>query len=71
VKRDKEFMNRVKGRTGNMDCDIVSPAPILMTFLDKLGKLWKIFQEDEENLKAAKSSDKGIGNKIRCFRNRW
>ena len=66
AKRDKEFMNRVKGRTGNMIADIVSPVPVLNDLLlDKLNGVMEIFQEDEENpWKFFAKTDKGIEGKL-------
>lgn len=66
AKRDKEFMNRVKGRTGNMIADIVSPVPILNDILlDKLNVVMEIFQEDEENpWKFFAKTDKGIEERL-------
>ena len=66
AKRDKEFMNRVKGRTGNMIADIVSPVPVLNDLLlDKLNGVMEIFQEDEENpWKFFAKTDKGIEERL-------
>lgn len=66
AKRDKEFMNRVKGRTGNMIADIVSPIPVLNDLLlDKLNGVMEIFQEDEENpWKFFAKTDKGIQERL-------
>ena len=63
---EKEFMNRVKGRTGNMIADIVSPVPILNDILlDKLNGVMEIFQEDEENpWKFFAKTDKGIKERL-------
>lgn len=63
---EKDFMNRVKGRTGNMIADVVSPAPILNDiFLDKLNNFMEIFQEDEENpWKFFAKTDKGINERL-------
>ena len=63
---EKEFMNRVKGRTGNMIADIVSPVPILNDILlDNLNGVMEIFQEDEENpWKFFAKTDKGIKERL-------
>ena len=63
---EKQFMNRVKGRTGNMIADIVSPVPILNDILlDNLNGVMEIFQEDEENpWKFFAKTDKGIEERL-------
>ena len=65
-KKDKEFMNRVKGRTGNMIADIVSPIPVLNDqLLDKINGLMGIFQEDEgDPWKFFSKTDKGINERL-------
>ena len=65
-REDKEFMSRVKGRTGNMIADIVSPIPVLNDILlDKINGVMDIFQEDEENpWKFFAKTDKGIEERL-------
>jgi hypothetical protein len=63
---EKDFMNRVKGRTGNMIADVVSPVPILNDILlNNLNVVMEIFQEDEENpWKFFAKTDKGIKERL-------
>ena len=65
-KEQKEFMNRVKGRTGNMIADIVSPIPVLNDqLLDKINGVMGIFQDDEKDpWKFFSKTDKGINERL-------
>tara|TARA_B100000767_G_scaffold240857_1_gene236956 strand:- start:16553 stop:23170 length:6618 start_codon:yes stop_codon:yes gene_type:complete len=63
---EKDFMNRVKGRTGNMIADIVSPIPVLNDqLLDKINGVMGIFQDDEKDpWKFFSKTDKGINERL-------
>ena len=62
---EKDFMNRVKGRTGNMIADIVSPIPILNdALLDKINGVMGIFQDEENPWKFFAKTDKGINERL-------
>ena len=62
---EKDFMNRVKGRTGNMIADVVSPLPILNdVLLDKINGVMGLFQDEENPWKFFAKTDKGINERL-------
>jgi hypothetical protein len=62
---EKDFMNRVKGRTGNMIADVVSPLPILNdALLDKINGVMGLFQDEENPWKFFAKTDKGINERL-------
>ena len=63
--KEKDFMNRVKGRTGNMIADVVSPIPVLNdALLDKINGVMGIFQDEENPWKFFSKTDKGINERL-------
>jgi len=63
--KEKDFMNRVKGRTGNMIADVVSPIPVLNdALLDKINGVMGIFQDEENPWKFFAKTDKGINERL-------